>query len=66
MPTTLRLALLAVVLALVLAAPAAAHGGLRCNGPPSLCERRFDRVVLPAAHNAMSSQHAGFQIPTRS
>ena len=32
---------------------------------PSLCERRFDHVVLPAAHNAMSSQHAGFQIPNQ-
>jgi hypothetical protein len=65
MPTTLRLVLLSVVLAGVLAAPAAAHGGPRCNGQQSLCDRRFDRVVLPAAHNAMSSQHAGFQIPNQ-
>ncbi len=27
----------------------------KCNGQKILCDRPFDQVVLPAAHNAMSS-----------
>src|ERR687896_1063390 len=30
-----------------------------CNGHEELCERRLDRVVLPATHNAMSGPTAG-------
>jgi hypothetical protein len=30
-----------------------------CNGHEELCERRLDRVVLPATHNAMSAPTAG-------
>jgi hypothetical protein len=28
---------------------------LRCNGHPELCDRRFDEVVFPTTHNAMSN-----------
>jgi hypothetical protein len=30
-----------------------------CNGHEELCERRLDRVVLPATHNAMSAPQPG-------
>ncbi|HEX4691764.1 MAG TPA: hypothetical protein VH276_13805 [Solirubrobacteraceae bacterium] len=56
----------ALAAALVLAAPAAAKPPSRCNGAKALCERHFDRVVLPAAHNAMSAQSLGWQIPNQS
>lgn len=31
-----------------------------CNGHAELCERRFDEVVLPATHNAMSVPEPGW------
>jgi hypothetical protein len=37
-------------------------GGLRCNGHPALCARRFDQVVFPTAHNAMSNADDGWLI----
>lgn len=37
----------------------------RCNGMKQLCERRFDQVVLPATHNAMSAQAYGFVRPNQ-
>lgn len=49
--------------ALYLATSTAAAAG--CNGDPRLCDRRFDRVVLPAAHNAMSAADSGFQFPNQ-
>jgi hypothetical protein len=34
-----------------------------CNGHPALCGRRFDQVVFPAAHNAMSNADDRWFIP---
>jgi hypothetical protein len=58
----------ALAAVLCLAAPAAAKvkAPARCNGAKALCDRRFDRVVLPGAHNAMSAQSLGWQIPNQS
>lgn len=50
---------------LVLAATAAPAGALTCNGSSKLCDRTFDKVVLPATHNSMSAQSLGFQIPNQ-
>jgi hypothetical protein len=36
---------------------------LRCNGAEALCDRRFDQVVFPASHNAMSSSDDGWLAP---
>jgi hypothetical protein len=37
-----------------------------CNGHPSLCTRRFDQVVFPTAHNAMSNaDDGGWFIPNQ-
>jgi hypothetical protein len=33
---------------------------LRCNGYEALCDRRFDEVVFPTAHNAMSNADDGW------
>jgi hypothetical protein len=33
---------------------------LRCNGSAALCDRRFNEVVYPAAHNAMSNADDGW------
>ena len=41
-------------------APAAAASSPGCNGSTILCSRRFDEVVFPASHNAMSSAQALF------
>jgi hypothetical protein len=41
-------------------APAAAASSPGCNGSTMLCSRRFDEVVFPASHNAMSSAQALF------
>ena len=61
-----RLLAAAVLLALVAASPAAAAGGpMRCNGEAALCDRPFDRTVLPATHNAMSAQALGWQFPNQ-
>jgi hypothetical protein len=56
----------ALAAALVMAAPAAAKAPKRCNGAKALCNRSFDRVVLPGAHNAMSAKSLGWQIPNQS
>lgn len=32
-----------------------------CNGDSALCERRFDQVVFPCAHNAFAARDDGFQ-----
>jgi hypothetical protein len=37
----------------------AAPAGGPCNGHGELCDRRLDRVVLPATHNAMSAPGPG-------
>ncbi len=36
---------------------------LRCNGHEALCERRFNEVVFPATHNAMSASNLGWIWP---
>jgi hypothetical protein len=33
-----------------------------CNGHAALCDRRYDDVAYPAAHNAMSAEDAGFYL----
>jgi hypothetical protein len=48
------------------ATPAAAKREMRCNGTGRLCERPFNRVVLPGAHNAMSAGSLGWRIPNQS
>jgi hypothetical protein len=66
-----RRSLTALALALAVAASAAFAGSasaafpLRCNGDQRLCDRPFDKVVLPAAHNAMSAQSLGWSIPNQ-
>ncbi|HEY2901794.1 MAG TPA: hypothetical protein VGL59_14520 [Polyangia bacterium] len=41
----------------------AGEAPLRCNGYPELCDRRFDEVAFPAAHNAMSNADDGWIAP---
>jgi hypothetical protein len=36
-----------------------------CNGAIELCDRRFDEVVFPTTHNAMSSEADGFVNPNQ-
>lgn len=47
---------------------AARFGPMRCNGWEDLCDRRYDEVAYPTAHNAYSTRREGFlaynQIPT--
>jgi hypothetical protein len=57
------LAVLAASLALTSVTSAAAQ---KCNGMKQLCDRRLDQVVLPGAHNAMSSESLGWLIPNQS
>ncbi len=40
--------------------PPVAAGG--CNGHTELCDRPYDEVAYPAAHNAMSAEDAGFYL----
>lgn len=39
--------------------------GMACNGHAELCDRRFDEVAFPGAHNAMSNADDGWQIPNQ-
>lgn len=39
---------------------------VRCNGQKVLCDRPFNEIVLPAAHNAMSSLSLGWILPNQS
>lgn len=61
----------AVVFALLAALAPATAGARRhrpkqrCNGEVRLCDRRLNKVVLPAAHNAMSARSLGWQIPNQ-
>jgi hypothetical protein len=59
--------LLALVAVAVGAGPAEAapKPPPRCNGAAALCDRPFDRVVIPATHNSMSAQALGWQIPNQ-
>jgi hypothetical protein len=36
-----------------------------CNGHEELCDRRFDQVAYPMAHNAMSNAEAGWIAPNQ-
>jgi len=42
-----------------------ADAPLRCNGYEALCDRRFDEVVFPTAHNAMSNADDGWIAPNQ-
>jgi hypothetical protein len=48
-------------------APSAGDGpsDMRCNGYAELCDRRFDQVVFPATHNAMSNADDGWLTPNQ-
>jgi hypothetical protein len=63
-------AVIAIVVGLCLGAafeaPAEAKRDMRCNGAARLCDRPFNRVTLPAAHNAMSAASLGWKIPNQS
>jgi hypothetical protein len=64
---TLAAAILAACLGCALvAAPASAGREMRCNGAALLCAKRFNQVVLPGAHNAMSAASLGWRIPNQS
>ncbi|MBN1527893.1 MAG: hypothetical protein JW895_02465 [Thermoleophilaceae bacterium] len=65
MRRTLLAACLAVSALLVVAAGPAAARPVGCNGDWRLCGKRFDRVTLPATHNAMSAQSLGWSIPNQ-
>jgi hypothetical protein len=39
--------------------------GIRCNGYEALCDRRFDEVVFPTTHNAMSNADDGWVVPNQ-
>jgi hypothetical protein len=43
----------------------AGGAALRCNGHQALCDRRFDQVVFPATHNAMSNAEDGWFGPNQ-
>jgi hypothetical protein len=36
-----------------------------CNGSPLLCDRRYDEVAYPTAHNAMSNSDEHFYLPNQ-
>jgi len=36
-----------------------------CNGSEALCDRRYDQVVYPTAHNAMSNSDEGWYVPNQ-
>ena len=38
---------------------------MRCNGYEALCDRRFDEVVFPTTHNAMSNSDDGWSGPNQ-
>lgn len=56
---------LGTLVLLLAAGPASAARPWACNGSRSLCDRPFDRVVLPATHNSMSALSLGWQIPNQ-
>jgi hypothetical protein len=56
---------MAMLFAVSASDPAAARQKPACNGAPTLCGRRLDRVAFPATHNSMSSEVDGFQGPNQ-
>jgi hypothetical protein len=68
-PRTPRTALFAIVLTTLTGAGFAATASAqinRCNGQKVLCNQPFNEVVLPAAHNAMSSESLDWVLPNQS
>jgi hypothetical protein len=69
-PRARRTALLLVVLTAVIggafASTASAKKIVRCNGQKVLCNRPFNEIVLPGAHNAMSSASLDWALPNQS
>jgi hypothetical protein len=59
------LVLAAVAVAALALSSTASAAGQRCNGMKRLCDRSLDQVVLPATHNAMSAEQAGFLFPNQ-
>ncbi|MEA2479112.1 MAG: hypothetical protein QOJ07_1034 [Thermoleophilaceae bacterium] len=64
--TLLGYILAAAAATLALAGPAVAATAKSCNGSRTLCDRPFNRVVLPATHNSMSAASLGWSIPNQS
>jgi len=64
--TALLLLALTAVLGGTFAATASAKKIVRCNGQKVLCDRPFNEIVLPAAHNAMSSASLDWILPNQS
>ncbi len=62
----IALAALLLFVGALAASPAAAKRDMRCNGAAPLCDRPFNQVVLPGAHNAMSAGSLGWKIPNQS
>ena len=62
-----RSMLVLVIAAAVLCslAGASSASAVGCNGDRKLCDRHFNRVVLPATHNSMSAQSLGWSIPNQ-
>lgn len=50
---------------MLLSGAAPAGAAQKCNGSAALCDRTFDRVVLPATHNSMSAASLGWSIPNQ-
>jgi hypothetical protein len=50
-------------MSLAAVSPALAAPG--CNGDRRLCDRHFNKVVLPATHNSMSALSLGWSIPNQ-
>ena len=48
------------------ASTASAKKIVRCNGQKVLCNRPFNEIVLPGAHNAMSSASLDWVLPNQS
>jgi hypothetical protein len=69
-PRTRRTAVFVFVLIAAIggafASSASAKRIVRCNGQKVLCNRPINEIVLPAAHNAMSSQSLGWVLPNQS
>jgi hypothetical protein len=63
-----RIAATATAVALALASGCSDGGSspeLLCNGHAELCDRPFDEVAFAGAHNAMSNDEEGWQLPNQ-
>ncbi len=69
LPPRSRMVLLAIVLTALVGSAFAATASAkinRCNGQKVLCNQPFNEVVIPAAHNAMSTESLGWVLPNQS